>query len=142
MLEHEHWANLRVLHWLQQQPQWHEKVKAILDHIIAAHENWIARIERRAPNLDVWRSDIKPELYEARLSDYHRAWKQWLVDKGAEKTYTYTNTKGDEFSNTGSEILTHLCLHSQYHRGQIVVLMRPMVNEIPATDFIVWLRQR
>ncbi|MBL7942958.1 MAG: hypothetical protein JNM00_09340 [Flavobacteriales bacterium] len=142
LLEHEHWANLRILHWLQQQPLWHEKVKPILDHLIAAHENWFARIEGRAPKLEVWWSDIHPDEYEVKLVQYHQSWKHWLEVGGAGKTYRYTNTKGDAFTNTGSEILTHLCLHSQYHRGQVTVLMRPLVKEIPSTDFIVWLRQR
>ena len=32
---------------------------------------------------------------------------------------TYKNSKGTEFRNSKRDILTHVALHGQYHRGQI-----------------------
>ena len=39
------------------------------------------------------------------------------------------------------DILTHMSHHAAYHRGQVVQLIRPMLDEPPVTDFIVWTRE-
>ena len=62
--------------------------------------------------------------------------------KGFEKVLDYRNLKGEAFTQPIYQILIHLFNHATYHRGQIVTLLRQLnVQQIPATDFIVWSRQ-
>ncbi|MDO8549036.1 MAG: DinB family protein [Ignavibacteria bacterium] len=52
----------------------------------------------------------------------------------------YRNTKGDEYQNRLSDIITHVINHSSYHRGQIALLVRN-AGGIPAvTDYIAYRR--
>ena len=52
----------------------------------------------------------------------------------------YTNQTGKSFRNTPRDILTHLGMHSHYHRGQIAILVRRAGSTPAVTDFIVFRR--
>ncbi|MDZ4824332.1 MAG: DinB family protein [Flavobacteriales bacterium] len=141
LLKHEHWASVHVADALLSLDTIPEKAKTIFDHLIAAHENWYARTQSTAPSLEISLSDIPVSSYKALLDEYQIKWMTLLEEPDAlEKRVTYKNTKGQEFTNPVSEILTHLCLHQQYHRGQVLTLIRPLVEVVPATDFIAFLR--
>ncbi len=54
----------------------------------------------------------------------------------------YKNTKEDEFTHTIFNVLQHLAMHSMFHRGQLVTLLRQVgATKIPATDLIVYFRE-
>ena len=46
----------------------------------------------------------------------------------------------ESFRNTPRDILTHLGMHSHYHRGQIAILVRRAGSTPAVTDFIVFRR--
>ena len=52
----------------------------------------------------------------------------------------YKTMKGDQFSNTVSDVLFHLVNHSTYHRGQIASIFRKADVQPAVTDFIVYKR--
>jgi uncharacterized damage-inducible protein DinB len=54
----------------------------------------------------------------------------------------YTNSKGEPWTNTVEEILTHVVIHSTYHRGQIASDLRNAGLEPAYTDYIHALRQK
>jgi uncharacterized damage-inducible protein DinB len=54
---------------------------------------------------------------------------------------SYLNPKGDRFSNSVQEILTHLFNHSTFHRGQIVTMLRNTgFTSLSQTDLIEYYR--
>lgn len=64
-----------------------------------------------------------------------------MSPSGLLETVTYKNTKGEPWSNTVEDILTHVLLHSAYHRGQIASQMRADKEQPAYTDFIHAVRQ-
>ena len=54
----------------------------------------------------------------------------------------YTNTKGERYSSRIVDVLTHVIMHSAYHRGQIASDIRADGGEPAYTDFIHAVRQR
>jgi uncharacterized damage-inducible protein DinB len=48
----------------------------------------------------------------------------------------YTNSDGQHFETSVSDILTHVALHGAYHRGQVAHLLRGAGAEPQATDYI------
>jgi uncharacterized damage-inducible protein DinB len=52
----------------------------------------------------------------------------------------YKNSKGTEFCQSFREILTHVALHGQYHRGQINQLLRITGHEPINVDYITFRR--
>jgi uncharacterized damage-inducible protein DinB len=51
-------------------------------------------------------------------------------------TISYVNSKGERWENTVTDILTHMIIHSGYHRGQIAADVRAAGGEPAYTDFI------
>ena len=49
---------------------------------------------------------------------------------------SYVNSKGEAWRSTVGDILTHVVLHSSYHRGQIASHVRATGAEPAYTDFI------
>ena len=65
-----------------------------------------------------------------------------LGEAGFEKNVAYQNTKGESWSNSVDDILTHVIMHSAYHRGQIASDMRATGHTPAYTDFIHGVRQK
>jgi uncharacterized damage-inducible protein DinB len=54
---------------------------------------------------------------------------------------TYTNSKGEVWTSGVEDILTHVTIHSAYHRGQIASDLRAEGHTPAYTDFIHAVRQ-
>jgi len=115
----------------------------LLAHIIGTEYVWYSRLTIQKSALAVW-----PELTVANCRDHitalERIWSDYLdgLKPGElESGVTYKNTKGESFSNTVSDILQHVTMHSAYHRGQIAADMRANGHTPAYTDFIHAVRQ-
>ncbi|WP_244563156.1 DinB family protein [Paenibacillus uliginis] len=53
---------------------------------------------------------------------------------------TYTNSSGKEFMTSIRDILTHVALHGQYHRGQINSRFRADGIDPVNMDYITFVR--
>jgi len=76
------------------------------------------------------------------------AWRDYLARLGnqfapgsLDDKVEYRNSKGEPWSSRVEDILTHVLLHSAYHRGQIALQMRASGMEPAYTDFIHAVRQ-
>ena len=63
-----------------------------------------------------------------------------LANTDLDKLISYTNSKGKEFQNSVRDVLTHVALHGQYHRGQINSRFRAEGFEPVNIDFITFVR--
>lgn len=139
LFEHEHWANLKVLESIVSADEIAQKAIEIFSHTIAAQRIWLDRINGIKTDLKVWEvfeTQIMLELLEINYADVNK-----LIDtQDLEQLIIYQNSKGEHFTSTISQILTHLSLHASYHRGQVVMLLKNNVSTLPATDYILYVR--
>ena len=114
-----------------------------MGHIVGAEYLWLARLRQEPPPLPVW-PDLPVEQCAARLGELSGMWHHYLADAGSGRVaerVTYINSKGEEWTSVVEDILTHVTIHSAYHRGQIASDLRAS-GQIPAyTDFIHAVRQ-
>ena len=71
-------------------------------------------------------------------------WKDYLKGMraaGLSQQVSYLNSKGETWTNSVGDILTHVLLHSSYHRGQIATELRAAGLEPACTDFIHAVRE-
>ncbi len=140
LMNHLRWADRRTADALDTLEPPAELVR-IWAHVLGAEETWLARIIGRDPVVAVW-----PELDRTGCRELmarnHDALGE-LLDAGAgalDRGVTYRNSRGEEFTNTVSEILHHVAMHGMYHRGQVALEVRRLGGEPLATDLIVYLR--
>jgi uncharacterized damage-inducible protein DinB len=73
----------------------------------------------------------------------HDGWERVLagcVGEALAREVTYTNTAGETFTTPLVDILLHVALHGQYHRGKVNASLRA-AGEAPApSDYIFWVR--
>jgi uncharacterized damage-inducible protein DinB len=111
---------------------------ALMAHILSAEKLWLERLEGAPqtqpvwPNYDLGRS-------ESEAADLARLWPRYLDSRSTadfETVISYQNSKGESWTSTVVDILTHVILHSAYHRGQIASHMRQSGQAPAPTDFI------
>ena len=70
-----------------------------------------------------------------------RGYERLLSPERLAERISYTNSKGERWTSTVEEILTHLVIHSAYHRGQIAADVRGAGQTPAYTDYIHAVRQ-
>lgn len=139
LFEHEYWANLKILESLISVKEPPKRAIEIFSHSIAAQRIWLDRINANETDLKVWEvfeTDIMLELLEINHTDINKI----IDNQDINQLVAYQNSKGEYFTNTISQILTHLSLHAAYHRGQIVLHLKNQVSTLPITDYIFYYR--
>ena len=143
LIRYDIWANREVLDSLEQSPPPSKSLRWMA-HILGAEHLWMARLRRRQPALPVW-PDLDVEQCGTQLDELSRLWPAYLRGLTRERlgdTISYTNSKGEAWTNTVEEILTHVTIHSAYHRGQIAADLRSAGSSPAYTDYIHAVRQR
>ena len=116
-------------------------------HVTEVEDIWWQRLQLKEhiqlPEKD---PDENMALISKKLLTLSRQWSDWVTESG-EKNLThvfgYYNSKKEFFKQPVNEVLLHLFNHQTYHRGQIVTFLRQNgVDKIPATDFIVFSRNK
>lgn len=111
-------------------------------HILGADEVWLARLEGRASEAPVWPAMALPELrgLAARVHDGYARYLSALTSEHLADVVSYTTSDGRPFSTPVHDILLHVALHAQYHRGKINLLLRQAGLTPAPTDFIGFVR--
>ena len=136
------WANQETLRSLQKTPA--PKALRYFGHILAAELLWHGRLQGQSTKgFAVWPAWTRDQC-EVELSGVSKIWEAYLAKLPPERlelSISYSNTKGESWQNTVSDILTHVIIHSAYHRGQIATDIRAAGGEPAYTDYIHAVRQ-
>lgn len=136
------WANQEVLTAVQAGGA-EERPMQLLAHILSAERLWLERIQQKPQTLPVWPKPDFSQL-EKQTTETARLWREYLEPITAgdvSETVSYKNTKGEPWTSSILDILTHVVMHSAYHRGQIASHMRAGGQTPAYTDFIHAVRQ-
>jgi uncharacterized damage-inducible protein DinB len=142
LYKHLEWADARVLQSLRAA---HSVLKRDLDlysHILGAEHVWLARIAGTPAKVAVWPTltlDEAERLASENVSAFEVVISS-LTEESREAPITYRNSAGDQFTSTLEDILTHVCLHGAYHRGQIAASIRAAGDVPSPTDYIAFAR--
>lgn len=137
LLEHDGWANAAALAALRQGPL-PEQALAWMAHLIASERLWLARLREEPSSMPVW-PDLDLETCAAALTDLSDEWMRCLEsldEPGLRESVAYRNSRGEFWTSTVGDILTHVVLHASYHRGQIASAIREAGGMPAYTDFI------
>jgi uncharacterized damage-inducible protein DinB len=139
---YDEWANRVTLAAIQSgHPD--ERSLELMAHIVAAEQVWLERLLRKPQSSPVWpKADLSS--CEQRIAEMGGLWRDYLAGLSADSvsnSISYKNSKGEEWTSTIADVLTHVLMHSAYHRGQIASHMRETGQTPAYTDFIHGVRQ-
>ena len=140
---YDEWANREVLNAIRAAGDANQRSLQLMSHILAAELVWLERLKGQPQSVPVW---PQPDLAqcEAQAAKLGGQWLEFLdlITAGdVSQSISYRNSKGEEWTNTIVDVLTHVVMHSAYHRGQIATHMRATGQTPAYTDFIHGVRQ-
>jgi uncharacterized damage-inducible protein DinB len=142
LLDHARWADGLMLSALEARADVPAGVLRELNHIFGADEVWLSRLTGRASRAAVW-PDLTLAEARALADGVHAGFEAYvgtLDEPGLAVRVPYINSAGQSFETPVGEILLHVALHAQYHRGKINQLLRQAGQAPVPTDYIAFSR--
>jgi len=97
-------------------------------HITRAKQSWLQRLT--GEELDLREAELDARYLE------------FVQNCDLTQELEYQNMRGESFKQPIHQILRHIILHGQYHRGQLRALAEADGLEWPETDLIFFHRQK
>jgi uncharacterized damage-inducible protein DinB len=135
------WANREVLAAIRKNDADDPRSLQLMSHIVAAEWVWLERLKQVPQSVAVWpESDLS--WCDREVAELARQWPDYLgVVPDLTQSISYKNSKGESWDSTIVDVLTHVLMHSAYHRGQVASHMRRRGLTPAYTDFIHGIRQ-
>jgi uncharacterized damage-inducible protein DinB len=137
-LAYDAWANRLSLRSVLAASAPPERSAAVMAHIVGAEWLWLRRLGHSSPPMEGWPA-LSLTRCEEELRALSGAWQSYLAGLTPEslnQQIRYTNSEGQDWSSTIADVLTHVVLHSSYHRGQIASLLGRAGEAAAYTDYI------
>jgi uncharacterized damage-inducible protein DinB len=138
MFAFDHWANNVSLDAVEPVAQKAPASMAWLNHILGAKCIWLARVMSTPPPFGV-NPVFGPVDLRAQFAEVDDGWTRFLATQSEPdmaRVIHYLNLKGDPFSSPLGDILAHVPVHGQHHRGQVNADLRAGGVAPPAIDYI------
>src|ERR1019366_10704844 len=140
LFEYDHWADLAALESLGSIAGLSEKPLKVFSHVLGAQRVWRARFDDPSPpNAQPW-PILTQEECRSGIDEIYQRWVELLdafSDEKLSHNLVYHTTQGAKFETPIRDVLTHLLMHSAYHRGQVAAAVREAGGKPAATDYVV-----
>jgi uncharacterized damage-inducible protein DinB len=146
LIDYNEWANRRVIASLKALSSPPEKAVRALTHLLVAEKAWMKRLQESqdSTGFDFWPGG-SIDACEALAGEIFRSYRGFvgdLTDDRLGSFAAYKNSKGMSFETSYRDILTHVIIHSAYHRGQVALAVREAGGEPASTDYIAYVREK
>ena len=139
LVAHLRWADERTITGMRSLPSPHPQALRWMAHVLGSEHMWLSRIQGTDPRVAVW-PELGIEGCTQLARDNHAALAALLAsldEHGLGRIVRYVNSKGETYDSTVGDILLHVAMHGQYHRGQVAAAIRDGGGVPLATDYIV-----
>lgn len=146
LLRHKGYANAALLKAIRQHSvaAQDEELRKLLHHILLANRFWFMRSIGR--DLDLQKESQVPASLEPLAALYREThdqemeWISGLKEADLEQKLETRFIAGQTFSV--AQGMMQVIMHSQGHRAQCLTRVRSLGGTPPATDFVLWLKDR
>ncbi|MDP4098195.1 DinB family protein [Paenibacillus sp. P96] len=143
MFAHMDWANHRLFEAMRAAPvDEASKTATLFLHTLQAENIWLTRLRgESSEGLELWadHADLAAcaALIEANSGGF-RTWLDALPEDQLDTPMAYRSQAGAPFEMSARDIAIHICLHGQYHRGQINAALRADGFEPAPVDYFLY----
>jgi len=119
-----------------------------LNHNYVIDRIWQGHLEGRDHGYDARNTKDHPPLadlwkLQQEVDAWYVAWSDGQTDASVAETVNYTLIGGNPGSMTRGEILLHVVMHTNYHRGFVADMMFQVTgHRAPTMDLPVYMRER
>ena len=141
MFVFDHWCNTVSLDAVAPHADRVPRSLAWLNHVLGAKRIWLARVTATPMPFGVNPTFSAAELAE-QFEIARDGWARYLdtqTDADMTRVIHYHSLKGDPFQSALGDILAHVPVHGQHHRGQVNARLREIGGEPPLVDYIAWI---
>ena len=136
------WANRRMLESMKTATTLEIRAWEIATHILEAETLWIERLHGRISSATSWPTARSAQELSDSIERNAAAYDDFIARLGdSNPAVTYTNSKGETFTNTAQDMLAHVFSHGCYHRGQIAQMVKRAGGTPVLTDYIFFARE-
>lgn len=143
MFEHLQWADQRILERLKNAEVEDQHIIKLFKHLLSAEQVWVTRLKGMdSSHISIWTEDDIAVCAKI-IKQNEESFKEYLNELkniDLDNVIVYKNSNGIAFKNSIRDILTHVALHGQYHRGQINSRLRIEGIEPIGVDYITFVR--
>lgn len=146
LVDHKWYANACLLTAIgrHQPAAQDDELRKLLHHILLANKFWLALSMEQAFSIE--KESSVPEFLAIITGNYrktHATESEWIAhirETDLDRTLETPYIPGGSFSI--AEGVMQVCMHSHGHRAQCATRLRQLGGNPPATDFILWLKER
>ncbi|WP_239614628.1 DinB family protein [Cohnella mopanensis] len=144
MMDHLYWADGRILDALEESETKNKDLLKLVRHVAVAERVWLSRLQGKgSARYSLWEEaeDLTAirTMFEENAEQY-RVYIEELEESELDEMVDYANQSGIPFRTSVRDILSHVLLHGQYHRGQINRALRIESVEPAQVDYITFAR--
>lgn len=138
------WGNARSLASLEATPELGDDARRWLAHVVEAERIWLLRVQGNTPPTQDFWPDLEPAVIAEAARTNRAAWREELTTRAPdrlEEPIDYRNSRGEPFATPVNDIVLHVTVHGDHHRGQIAAAVRRAGGEPANTDYITFTRE-
>lgn len=140
------WANKKIIELILFNNINAEPILSLLSHLISVEEMWLERLKQTPDYLiDIWETFSIQEI-EVLSNNNSTGWQKFIKRQNKNNfnkiTCSYPNSNGKEVTYLFIDIMQQVLTHSNYHRGQINLLLKELNLELPKINFINFIDEK
>lgn len=138
LIGYEHWANQKIIEALSACENVPPRAIELISHVLAVSSIWLSRAKGEtevAKRFDLYKIDECGKVNDTMQSE----WNNYLDSiQYFDEQYMTFSLMGKQSRMAVMDFINHVVMHGNYHRGQIVILMKGQLAELPMTDFVLF----
>ena len=138
LISYEHWANQKIIEALAACDSLPPRANELISHVLAVSSIWLSRAKgdaEVAKRFDMYDLETCTKLNDRMQSE----WNNYLDSlQYFDEQYMTFLFLGKQSRMAVMDCINHVVMHGNYHRGQIVLLLKEHLPELPMTDYVLF----
>lgn len=143
MMRHVRWADYQTEASLRALPVVPEDARSLFAHLATTERIYLLRMRGEDPFPQNFWPDLSLDAAAQTASEAGNALELFVRERDEDHlrmSIRYRNSEGTYFETPLEQMLMHLSLHGEHHRGQVARIVRNAGGVPPVTDFISFVR--
>jgi uncharacterized damage-inducible protein DinB len=137
----ENWANEKLLATLKTVNNLPERAILLFSHLMSANQMWLSRFNSKPINTTLFQERTLQEsenLFAENKAEWVNLFSNFQEKEFSKEIEFTFPIDGSKRKISIADAIFHIVHHSSYHRGQIVTLLKGLVEPLPMLNYIIY----